>query len=141
MAFSLVYQLLIVIISIMIFTYFYNHSIIQPNEIFKKGCSCMREGTIFPREEKTEVLFQKILDDPWACEKLQETFCNYLFCDDEIDTIYLHQNSHRHYSMHITMRFISLFDGYCENTIFDLLRNSYLIPYRFNADGIENPVI
>lgn len=29
----------------------------------------------------------------------------------------------------------------CENTIFDLLRNSYLIPYRFNADGIENPVI
>ena len=29
----------------------------------------------------------------------------------------------------------------CENTIFDLLRNSYLIPYRFNADRIENPVI
>ena len=46
----------------------------------------MREGTIFPREEKTEVLFQKILNDPWACEKLQETFCNYLFCDDEINS-------------------------------------------------------
>ncbi|MFR1493316.1 MAG: DUF4866 family protein, partial [Eubacterium ventriosum] len=35
----------------------------------------MREGTIFPREEKTEVLFQKILNDTCACEKLQETFC------------------------------------------------------------------
>ena len=52
----------------------------------RKGVSCMREGTIFPREEKTEVLFQKILNDPWACEKLQETFCNYLFCDDEINS-------------------------------------------------------
>ena len=37
----------------------------------------MEEHTIFPREEKTEILFQKILADPWACEKLQETFYNY----------------------------------------------------------------
>ena len=29
----------------------------------------------------------------------------------------------------------------CQNTLFDLLRNSYLIPYRFNADGKENPII
>ena len=34
----------------------------------------MKESMIFPREEKTEILFQKILEDPWACEKLQETF-------------------------------------------------------------------
>ena len=32
----------------------------------------MKESMIFPREEKTEILFQKILEDPWACEKLQE---------------------------------------------------------------------
>ena len=30
----------------------------------------MKESMIFPREEKTEILFQKILEDPWACEKL-----------------------------------------------------------------------
>ncbi len=29
----------------------------------------------------------------------------------------------------------------CNNTLFDLLRNSFLIPYRFNADGKTNPVI
>ena len=29
----------------------------------------------------------------------------------------------------------------CQNTLFDLLRNSYLIPYRFNADGKQNPII
>lgn len=39
----------------------------------------MEEKTIFPREEKSEILFEKILRDPWACEKLMDTFCNYLF--------------------------------------------------------------
>lgn len=28
-----------------------------------------------------------------------------------------------------------------QNTMFDLLRNSFLIPYRFNADGKQNPII
>ena len=28
-----------------------------------------------------------------------------------------------------------------QNTLFDLLRNSFLIPYRFNADGKQNPII
>ena len=36
----------------------------------------MAEKTIFPREEKADVLFNKILNDPWACEKLQGTFCS-----------------------------------------------------------------
>ena len=45
----------------------------------------MKEQTIFPREEKAEVLFQKILNDHWACEQLQETFCNCLFCNDDSD--------------------------------------------------------
>ena len=39
----------------------------------------MKEQTIFPREEHADVLFQKILADPWACDKLFETFCNDLF--------------------------------------------------------------
>ena len=45
----------------------------------------MEEKTIFPREEKSEILFEKILRDPWACEKLMDTFCNYLFCNDDFD--------------------------------------------------------
>ena len=28
----------------------------------------------------------------------------------------------------------------CQNSMFDLLRNSFLAPFRFNADGQENPV-
>ena len=47
----------------------------------------MKESMIFPREEKTEILFQKILEDPWACEKLQETFCNSCLCGEETDAV------------------------------------------------------
>ena len=39
----------------------------------------MKEKTIFPREEKSEVLFDKILNDPWAYNKLFQTFCNNTF--------------------------------------------------------------
>ena len=49
----------------------------------------MKESMIFPREEKTEILFQKILEDPWACEKLQETFCNSCLCGEETDELRL----------------------------------------------------
>lgn len=34
----------------------------------------MKNSTFFPREERADVLFEKILHDPWACERLQETF-------------------------------------------------------------------
>ena len=102
----------------------------------------MKEQTIFPREEKAEVLFQKILNDHWACEKLQETFCNCLFCNDDSDA----RISPAEFSLALfnayTNRDLSAFlMGICQNTLFDLLRNSFLIPYRFDADGKQNPVI
>ena len=75
-------------------------------------------------------------------EKLQETFCNYLFCDDEINS-YLSplEFSQALFNAYHNRDLSAFLMAICENTIFDLLRNSYLIPYRFNADGIENPVI
>lgn len=102
----------------------------------------MKKQTIFPREEKAEVLFQKILNDHWACEKLQETFCNCLFCNDDSDA----GISPAEFSLALfnayTNRDLSAFlMGICQNTLFDLLRNSFLIPYRFDADGKQNPVI
>ena len=29
----------------------------------------MEEKTLFPREKKSEILFKKISEDKWACEK------------------------------------------------------------------------
>lgn len=56
----------------------------------------MKEQTIFPREEHADVLFQKILADPWACDKLFETFCNDLFSNDELRIPFLPMNSVKH---------------------------------------------
>ena len=102
----------------------------------------MKKQTIFPREEKAEVLFQKILNDHWACEKLQETFCNCLFCNDDSDAGISPAEFSRALFNAYTNRDLSAFlMGICQNTLFDLLRNSFLIPYRFDADGKQNPVI
>ena len=40
---------------------------------------------MFPREDHTEMLFQKILNDPWACDRLMETFNENLVYNDEFD--------------------------------------------------------
>ena len=87
----------------------------------------MEEKTLFPREEKSDILFKKISEDKWACEKLMETFCSYLFSNDGVD---LPDSPSSTFLMAI-----------CQNTVFDLLRNAFLIPYRFNADGKQNPMI
>ena len=84
----------------------------------------MEEKTLFPREEKSEILFKKISEDKWACEKLMETFCSYLFSNDGVD----------------------LPDSPSSTEFAQALFNSYrnrafLIPYRFNADGKQNPMI
>ena len=102
----------------------------------------MKNSTFFPREERADVLFEKILHDPWACERLQETFCNYLFCNDEFDSSLSSQDfSEALFDAYQNKDLSAFLMAICQNTLFDLLRNSYLIPYRFNADGKENPII
>ena len=59
----------------------------------------MKEKTIFPREEKSEVLFDKILNDPWAYNKLFQTFCNNLFCNDDSEEYKntVHEKDYQHF--------------------------------------------
>lgn len=102
----------------------------------------MAEKTIFPREEKSEALFKKILSDPWACEKLQETFCKYLFCsEDEATPLSAPDFTQALFNAYDNRDLSAFLMAICQHSLFDLLRNSYLIPFRFNADGKQNPVI
>lgn len=102
----------------------------------------MIEKTIFPREEKAKVLFDKILSDSWAYNKLFQTFCDNLFCNDDSGTeISPLEFTEALFNCYINKDLSAFLMAICQNTLFDLLRNSYLIPYRFNADGKENPII
>lgn len=102
----------------------------------------MAEKTIFPREEKSEALFKKILSDPWACEKLQETFCKYLFCsEDEATPLSAPDFTQALFNAYDNRDLSAFLMAICQHSLFDLLRNAYLIPFRFNADGKQNPVI
>jgi hypothetical protein len=102
----------------------------------------MTEKTIFPREEKTDLLFKKILDDPWACDKLFDTFCNSLFCNDGVyNTINSKEFTKAMFNSYHNRDLSAFLMAICQNTVFDLLRNASLIPYRFNADGKQNPII
>ncbi len=84
----------------------------------------MKEKTIFPREERSDMLFQKILNDSWACEKLQETFCQHLFCNDDHETPLSPKEFTQALFNSYSNRDLSAFlMAICQNTLFDLLRN------------------
>ena len=97
----------------------------------------MIEKTIFPREEKAEVLFDKILSDKWAYNKLFQTFCDNLFCNDDSGTdLSPLQFTEALFNCYTNKDLSAFLMAISQNTLFDLLRNSFLIPYRFNAYNI-----
>lgn len=57
----------------------------------------MIEKTIFPREEKAEVLFDKILSDKWAYNKLFRHSVIIYFAMTILVLIFRHYNLPRHY--------------------------------------------
>ena len=88
--------------------------------------------TIFPREEKAEQLFEKILKNPDACERLKETFFDNLPDVDnpEADTrdvtgVTFTRALFQAYENKDLSAFLM---AVCGNSMFDLLRNSFLIP-------------
>ena len=101
--------------------------------------------TIFPREEKAEQLFEKILKNPDACERLKETFFDNLPDVDnpEADTrdvtgVTFTRALFQAYENKDLSAFLM---AVCGNSMFDLLRNSFLIPIRFNDKGKTNPIL
>ena len=97
--------------------------------------------TLFPREEHTQALFREILKDPSACERLQDTFCESLNSNDEIEGVSAKEFAEALFQAYTNQDLSAFLIIICQNTTFDLLRNAFLIPYRFDADGITNPVI
>ena len=96
-------------------------------------------ASLFPREEHAEALFHRILSNPGAEQQLYETFCmeqeNASFEDGGgAECSFAKALLQAYENRDISALTIAL----CNNTMFDLLRTAYLIPYRFHGKNGVN---
>ena len=98
----------------------------------------------FP-EEKAEQLFEKILENPDACERLKDTFYEHFPESEDMDAqmpAVSPQTFTRALFQAYQNKDLSAFlMAICGNSMFDLLRNSFLIPIRFNDKGKTNQIL
>lgn len=96
---------------------------------------------VLPREEEVENIFSRILSSNEFCERLLETFYDHL-CDDNR---YMDPNPH-HFAEVLLNAYkngdvSALLLEICNRSMFDLLKEAYLIPKRFYGKSGENPVL
>lgn len=97
--------------------------------------------TILPREEAVEGIFSEILASPTACEQLRDVFYEHL---DEEHGIDFDESEHfiqvlfnAYKNGDVTALLLEL----CGGSMFDLLREAFLIPKKFHGKSGENPVL
>ena len=101
-------------------------------------------STIFPREEKAEQIFDEILKKPHACERLKDTFFEAIPSAEESEgagtdipgTVFAAALFTAYENKDLSAFMMAV----CNSSVFDLLRNSFLISIRFNDKGVENPI-
>ena len=96
---------------------------------------------VLPREEEVENIFSRILSSDKFCERLVETFYNHL-CDDNR---YIDPDP-RHFAEVLLNAYkngdvSALLLEICNRSMFDLLKEAYLIPKRFHGKSGENPIL
>ena len=96
-------------------------------------------ATIFKREEKADILFEKILQNPEACRRLTETFYSELNIDPDILEGYLPPEKFARalFSAYKNRDITELLMAICQNSMFDLLRNLFLAPFRFDEKTMD----
>lgn len=96
---------------------------------------------VLPREQAVENIFSRILASDKACERLIETFYDHL-CDDNR---YMDPDPHHFAEVLLTAYkngdVSALLLELCHRSMFDLLKEAYLIPRRFHGKAGENPVL
>ena len=99
---------------------------------------------IFPREEKAGQIFDEILKNPHACERLKDTFFEAIPSAEESEgagtdipgTVFAAALFTAYENKDLSAFMMAV----CNSSVFDLLRNSFLISIRFNDKGVENPI-
>lgn len=96
---------------------------------------------VLPREEEVENIFSRILSSDACCERLMDTFYEHL-CDDNRST----DPDPKHFAKVLLTAYkngdvSALLLELCNRSMFDLLKETYLIPRRFHGKCGENPVL
>ncbi len=96
---------------------------------------------VLPREEEVENIFSRILSSDKSCERLLETFYNHM-CDDNryMDTDPKHF-AEVFFNAYKNGDVSALLLEICNKSMFDLLKEAYLIPKRFHGKCGENPIL
>lgn len=96
---------------------------------------------VLPKEEDAETIFSRILSSETACERLSETFYYHLLEDNRYidpDPRHLAEVLFTAYQNGDVSAFLL---ELCNRSMFDLLKEAYLIPRRFHGKAGENPVL
>ena len=97
--------------------------------------------SVLAREEEFEAIFSQILASPDSCKKLMD-----VFYDAMDDNHLLETDNPKHFSKVLFYAYqngdiSALLLKLCGKSMFDLLREAYLIPKRFHGKSGENPVL
>ena len=97
--------------------------------------------TVLPREEAVEGVISKVLESQEACDRLNEVFYEHLENYQEIN-----DDGDRHFAEVLLQAYkngdvSALLLELCGGSMFDLLRDAYLIPKKFHGKSGENPVL
>ena len=96
---------------------------------------------VLPREEEVENIFSRILASDSACERLYETFYNHISDDNRESDIDVHHFVEVLLNAYKNGDVSALLLELCNRSMFDLLKESYLIPRRFHGKAGENPIL
>lgn len=96
---------------------------------------------VLPREEEVENIFSRILSSEAACERLSETFYDHLLDDNRNADPDPHHLAEVLFTAYQNGDVSAILLELCNRSMFDLLKESYLIPKRFHGKAGENPVL
>lgn len=96
---------------------------------------------LFPRVQEVENIFHKILASKEACARLRETFNSSLEDFQESEELNNETFSKVVLDSYSNQDISALLLAICGKSMFDLLRDAYLIPQTFHGKAGENPVL
>lgn len=96
---------------------------------------------VLPKEKETEKIFSRILSSQESCERLSEVFYSHLYDDNR----YIDPDP-RHLAEVLLTSYqngdvSAVLLEVCRRSMFDLLKEAYVIPKRFHGKSGENPVL